>query len=109
MTDPSGTIVIPGATSHTIQGTAEDGSLVRIWFDPNANGAKDPGETLAGQQQAAAGATAFAISVPLQRGNNTFTVTATDAAENESAAKAVPAISSPGALNGPDLDLSLSS
>jgi hypothetical protein len=109
VTDPASAVVVPGAASYTLKGTAEAGSLIRVWGDANANGVKDAGETVAGQQRLADGTTTYAISVPLQQGANTFIVTATDAADNESAPTAVPRIRSAGAADAPDLVLTLKS
>jgi hypothetical protein len=91
VTSPSGTVTTRNST-YPIAGTAEASALVRVWVDANANGRKDAGEALAGSRQLSSGATAYSVSVALKRGTNTFVVTATDAAGNESPAAAVPAI-----------------
>ncbi len=84
---PSATPVVVDQPSYSIEGSAEAGSLVRVWRDATNNGVKDPGDSLAGSQQLGPGSTAYAISVTLvQDANNDFIVTATDAAGNESAA-----------------------
>src|SRR5207249_1156154 len=83
----------PDTGTDAIQGTAEANALVQVWVDVNNNGVKDAGDTPAGSQQLAAGATAFSVSVPLtSNAANHFLVTATDAAGNTSAAAAVPTI-----------------
>ena len=105
-TDPASQVSVPGATSYTLQGTAEAGSLVRAWVDANQNGKKDSGEAQAGEQQLASGATNFSIKVALVPGFNYFVVTAKDAADNESAAGVAGRISSSGAPAAPDLALS---
>ena len=86
------------ANTYTITGTAAAGSLVRIWVDANHNGVKDAGEALTGTQQLASGVTSYSLSVNLTQGTqqanaaNYFVVTATDAANNESAGVSVPTI-----------------
>jgi len=72
------------ADSFAITGTAEAGSLVRVFVDADGDGVLDAGETtLAGSQQLAAGATSFSITVPLtQNAANEFVVVARDAAGN---------------------------
>ena len=92
VSSPSSSVTTGGRT-YTIAGTAEANALVRVWVDANSNGVRDPGDTLAGSQQLAGGATAYAIGVALQNNaDNRFIVTATDAAGNESPAAPVPTI-----------------
>ena len=91
--------------SFAIAGTAEAGSLVKVYRDANNNGMIDAGDAVVGSQQLAAGATGFSITVPLAPGGgNDFVVTATDAAGNESAAADVPSLTGitlSGAVAGP--------
>jgi hypothetical protein len=85
------TVTSPSKETQTSQstflvtGTAEAGSLVRIYVDLDNDTNHDDRETeVVGQQQLTNGATSFAITVPLNNGNNDFLATATDAAGNES-------------------------
>ena len=92
VTDPAAAVTL-NADTYAILGTAEADSLVKVYVDANDNNQVDAGETLAGQQQLSGGGTAFSISVSLtQDAVNNFVVTATDAADNVSAATDVPAI-----------------
>jgi hypothetical protein len=103
---PASPTTVNGGTT-TLTGTAEAGSLVRVYRDLNGDGMLDPGEPVVGTQQLGAGQTAYSINVPLLRdANNEFLVSSTDAAGNESVADvptitqdsiapAVPTLSSP--------------
>jgi len=71
------------ADNYTITGIAEAGSTVKIYR----------GIDVVGNQQLASDATTYSISVALTQDSvNNFTITATDAAGNESEAATVPAI-----------------
>ncbi len=79
--------------SYTLTGTAEAGSLVKVYGDTNANGAIDDGEVVVGSEQLAPGQTSYSITVPLvANAVNNFLVTATDAAGNNSGTVVVPTI-----------------
>jgi hypothetical protein len=79
---PNSTETIPGTTT-IISGTAESGSLVKVF----RNGSE------VGQEQLAGGQTNFSISVPLTSGKvNKFGVTATNDFGNESSPTLVPDI-----------------
>jgi len=93
VTRPTGAVGVGRRVStYTVKGTAEAAALVRAWVDVNGNGLKDAGEPLAASAQLAAGATSWSLNVSLVRGVNRFVVTGTDAAGNQSAARAVPTI-----------------
>ena len=82
-----------GTSTFTFTGTAEAGSLVKVYADTNANGAIDTGEVVVGFEQLAPGQTSYSITVPLVANvANHFLVTATDAAGNQSNPVALPAI-----------------
>ncbi len=88
-TSPSTTL----ATSYTLTGSAEAGSLVRVFADLNGDGLVDDGEQVVGFLQLAAGQTTYSIAVPLvANAANNFLVTATDAVGNQSSPVAVPTI-----------------
>ena len=74
------------ATSTDVAGTAEAGSLVRVYLDSNGNGVVDAGDAEVGSRQLAAGATRFDFpGLGLTADATTrFLVTATDAAGNTS-------------------------
>ncbi len=81
------------ATSFTIGGTAENGSLVQIYTNANGNGVVGSGDTLVGSEQLVGAQTAFSIGVPLAASTaNSFLVTATNGFGNASAATTVPTI-----------------
>src|SRR5439155_9857412 len=87
VTSPASAVAVNTAT-FSLTGTAEANALVRVWTDVNNNGIKDAGDTtLRGSQQLTGGATSYSISVTLTANSaNDLIVTATDAANNESAA-----------------------
>jgi hypothetical protein len=91
VTSPKKTTVSRKSTIG-VSGTADAGTLVQLWVDANLNGARDPGEALAGSRQLGGTSTSWSITVNLGLGINHFVATATDAAGNTSAATAVPAI-----------------
>ena len=92
VTGPAGAIRVNAATA-TITGTAEAGSLVRVFRDSNNNGAIDGGEVVVGSVRLAAGQTNYSITVPLApNAANNFVVTATDAGGNSSSPVDVPTI-----------------
>ncbi len=92
ITSPASPVLVRLAT-YPITGTAEAGSLVRIYGDTNGNGTIDTGEVVVGTQQLAAGQTTFSIVVPLAPNSvNRFLATATDAAGNQSVPAVVPTI-----------------
>jgi hypothetical protein len=93
VTRPATAITVARSTKvYAVKGTAEAGALVRAWVDANGNGLRDTGEPLAASVQLGGAVTSWAVNVNLARGPNRFVVTATDAAGNESAARAVPTI-----------------
>jgi len=76
-----------------ITGTAEAGSLVRIYADTNNDGMIGVGDSVVGTLQLAPGQTTYSISVPLTvNAANNFLVTSTDVAGNESNPTDVPTI-----------------
>ena len=82
VSDPAGAITI-NADTYTITGTAEANSLVQVYDS----------SSVAASEQLSGGTTNYSISVSLTENTaNNFTVTATDAAENESDATTVPTI-----------------
>ncbi len=92
ITSPTAATTV-GASTYTITGTAEAGSLVRLYDDANDDGTLETGEALVGTVQLAAGQTAFSFPVTLVVNQvNHFLATATDAAGNVSAVAVVPAI-----------------
>jgi hypothetical protein len=93
VTDPSTAFSI-NADAYTIRGTAQANALVKVWLDANRNGARDQDETtVVASQQLTQGATTFAIRVTLTQNEvNSFLVTATGGAGNESPVVAVPKI-----------------
>ena len=81
------------ATSTTLTGTAEAGSLVQVYSNRNGNGTIDAGESVVGSLQLAPGQTSYSITVPLATNSaNNFLVTATDLAGNRSGVLVVPTI-----------------
>ncbi|WP_149111519.1 Ig-like domain-containing protein [Limnoglobus roseus] len=91
VTSPAAAQVVNAATS-TVAGTAEAGSLVRVYVDVNNNGVIDAGDAVVATQQLAAG-TAFSITVPLTPdAANNFLVTATLSPSAESSPTDVPTI-----------------
>ena len=80
------------AISYVLTGTAEEGSLVRIYRDSNRNGRLDAGDVLVTQVQLEAGSTAFSLGVPLIRRANNFLVTAANDFGSQSAPAVVPTI-----------------
>lgn len=81
---------IINADNRTISGTAEAGSAVSVYTDPNNDGDKSDG-VVVGSGVATGGA--FAVSVPLvQDAENNFLVSSTDLAGNESASSDVATI-----------------
>ncbi len=92
VTSPAAATSVNAAT-FPITGTAEAGSLVRVYIDVNNNGVIDAGDTVVSQQQLGVGATAFSVTTPLtQDAANNFLVRATDAANNQSTPVDVPTI-----------------
>ena len=92
ITSPTAAVTV-GASTDTITGTAEAGSLVRLYDDANNDGKIETGEALVGTVQLAAGQTAFSVPVTLAANTaNHFLATATDAAGNVSGVAVVPAI-----------------
>ena len=92
VTGPAAAVATDAGT-YTVTGTAEAGSLVQVYADTNSNGVIDPGEPVVGTQQLAAGATAYAVTVPLAPGVvNRFLVAAADAGGKQSGVTAVPGI-----------------
>jgi Bacterial Ig domain/Domain of unknown function (DUF4214) len=82
VTSPSTAISISTSTA-TITGTAEAGSLVQIY----------QGGKVVASEQLSGGATTYILVAPLvQNAANLFTVTATDAAGNQSSPAAVPTV-----------------
>ena len=110
VTNPGAPTSVNAAT-FAVAGTAEAGSLVKVYRDVNNNNAIDAGiDTVVAQQQLSGGGVNFSIPTTLAQDTvNTFVVTATDAAGNESApadvptitedslAPALPVVTSPGA------------
>ncbi len=101
VTSPNAPVTL-NANSINIAGTAQAGSLVRVYVDINGDGVINGADSVAGSQQLAAGVTAFAVMVPLAQNQvNRFVVTADDGAGNESAATAVaPITEAPTILGG---------
>lgn len=82
VSDPVSAEII-NAGSRTISGTADIGSVITVYTDPNNDGDKSDG-VVVGSGTATGGS--FAISVPLvQNVDNNFLATSTDTAGNESA------------------------
>ncbi|QEL19430.1 Ig-like domain-containing protein [Limnoglobus roseus] len=79
--------------TYTVTGTAEPGSLIRLYNDANNNNLIDPGEIVT-STPLGMGVTGFTLLVSLvvQNSPNNFLVTAVDAAGNESAPADVPTI-----------------
>ncbi len=92
VTSPITPISVNAATT-VIGGTAEAGSLVKVYADTNGDGVIDNGETVVGSQQLSNGQTTFTIATPLtQNAADHFLITSTDAAGNASATATVPTI-----------------
>ena len=92
VTGPAGPIRV-NAASATITGTADAGSLVRVFRDANNNGSIDVGDVVVGSVQLASGQSNYSVSVPLaQNAANNFVVAASDAAGNSSSPVDVPTI-----------------
>ena len=84
VTSPASATTV-NADSFNITGTAEANSLVQVYSDANNNGMIDGADAVVASQQLTGGATMFSISTTLtQDAVNDFTVTAKDAAANES-------------------------
>lgn len=97
-------VLLPGAPEIVNQGTrgilgsATAGSLVRVFRDVNNNNLIDPGEAVVGQQQLAAGATLYLVTVPLLEGTaNNFLVMATTV-NGDSPVSDVPTITDEGII-----------
>ena len=89
---PTSAIVV-NATTATLTGTAEAGSLVQVYDDANGNGVIDDGEVVVGSVQLAPDQTSYSVTVSLHSNSaNRFLVTATDAAGNTSPVAIVPTI-----------------
>ncbi len=89
---PTGPVSV-NATTTTLAGTAEAGSLVQVYADTNGDGMADDGEQVVGSEQLAPGQTSYSITVALAPNSpNRFLVTATDAAGNSSTAVVSPTI-----------------
>lgn len=92
VSNPSTSSLTNGATA-TISGSADAGSLVRLYNDADGSGSLNEGDTLADQQQLGSGDSNFSFNASLAaNSDNRFVVTAVDAATNESSASAVPTI-----------------
>ena len=92
ISDPSGS-GLTNSGSVTVAGSADAGSLVRLYRDADGSGTLSDGDTPENQQQLGAGESSFSFSAGLTADTaNRFLVTATDAVTNESAASAVPTI-----------------
>ena len=81
--------------SATIAGSADAGSLVRLYRDADGSGTLTEGDTLEDQQQLSLGDSWISFSLDAEltsNAENRFLVTATDSATNESAASVVPTI-----------------
>ncbi|MFM9964366.1 MAG: Ig-like domain-containing protein [Planctomycetaceae bacterium] len=92
VSDPSGSGVT-NSGSVTVAGSADAGSLVRLYRDADASGTLSEGDTPLGQQQLGSSETSFSFSTGLNSdAANLFLLTATDSATNESVATAVPTI-----------------
>ncbi len=84
---------LTNSNSATIFGSAETGSLVRLYRDADGSGTLSDGDTQSDQQQLGVGASSFSFNAGLTAdANNHFVVTATDSATNESMASLVPTI-----------------
>ena len=92
VSDPSGGS-LTNSGNVTIAGSADAGSLVRLYHDADGSGTLSDGDTLADQQQLEAGESSFSFNAGLTAdAENRFLVTASDSATNESTASAVPTI-----------------
>ncbi len=92
VSNPSGSS-LTNSNSMTIDGSADAGSLVRLYRDQDGSGTLSDGDTQADQQQLSGGETSFSFNASLTAdSSNRFLVTATDAVTNESAASSVPTI-----------------
>lgn len=84
---------LTNAGSATIAGSADAGSLVRLYRDADASGTLSEGDKLADQQQLGSGESSFSFNAALTSdAENRFLVTASDTATNESTASTVPTI-----------------
>jgi hypothetical protein len=84
VTGPIGPVAVclPGIT---VSGTAEPGSLVRVFDDSDGDGRLDPGEAVVGSQQLAPGQSSYRLTVPLRaNATNRLLVATTDAAGHAS-------------------------
>ena len=89
------------ATTITLTGAAEAGSLVQVWGDTNNNGLVDDGEVVVGFAQLGPDETSYQITVPLAANvDNHFVITATDKAGNRSEPLVVPTISQSAFIQG---------
>ena len=94
--------------TYTLTGTAEAGSLVKVYADANGNGTIDDGEVVVGFLQLAPGQTDYSITVPLiPNAANKFLVTATDAAGNLSSTLILPTITQDSTIPVPPVDVTL--
>jgi VCBS repeat-containing protein len=92
VSDPSGNS-LTNSGSVTIDGSADAGSLVRLYRDVDASGTLSEGDAQVGQQQLGGSETSFSFNAELTADvANHFLLTATDSATNESVASAVPTI-----------------
>ncbi len=92
VSDPSGSS-LTNSSSATIAGSADAGSLVRLYRDADGSGTLSEGDTQVVQQQLGEGESSFSFSAGLTAdADNRFVVTASDSATNESTASAVPTI-----------------
>ena len=102
--------MLTNAANVTIAGSAEAGSLVRLYRDSDGSGTVNAGDTFLNSQQLGTGTTAFSMSAALTTNAvNHLLVTATDAAGNVSAARAVPSITQDSIRPTPSLSHSAAS
>ena len=91
-TGPFGPIAVKD-TTRTFNGTAEPGSLVRVYRDSNGDGVIGEGDEVVGSFQLAPGQTDYSITVPLAKDSaNQFLISSTDPAGNLSTLIVVPTI-----------------
>ncbi len=101
--------MLTNAANVTISGSAEAGSLVRLYRDVDGSGTVSGGDTLMNSQQLGAAQTSFSMSAALTTNSaNRLLVTATDAAGNVSDAKVVPTITQDSIRPTPSITLSTS-
>ena len=99
--------MLTNAANVTINGSAEAGSLVRLYRDADSSGTVSNGDTLLNSQQLGTSQTGFSMSAALTANSvNRLVVTATDAAGNVSAARAVPTITQDSIAPTPSIALS---